>query len=80
LPRRHTTSTLATLDLYSFDGLLDTAKKFPLGVKVSLPELKILFDKIKEESNIDYIKTLPGTKLYYPEPFIVLLSFLHEEI
>jgi len=75
-----TTSTLATLNLGSFKGLLDTTKKFPLEVKARSPKLEILFDEIRDESNIDYIKTLPDGKLYYPEPFIASPSFLHEEI
>ena len=75
-----TTSTLATLNLYSFEGSLGTAKKFPLGVKAQSTKLEILFDEIKDESIVDYIKTLPDGKLYYPEPFIASPSFLHEEI
>jgi hypothetical protein len=75
-----TTSTLVTLNLRSFEGSLVTAKKFPLGVKAQPTKLEILFDKIKDESSADYIKTLPDGKLYYPEPFIASPSFLHEEI
>ena len=75
-----TASTLATLNLCSFKGSLGAAKKFPLEVKAQSTKLEILFDEIKDESSIDYIKTLPDGKLYYPEPFIASPSFLHEEI
>jgi len=75
-----TTSTLATLNLCFFKGSLGTAKKLPLEVKAQSTKLEILFDEIKDESNVDYIKTLPDGKLYYPEPFIASPSFLHEEI
>jgi len=51
-----------------------------LGVKAQSTKLEILFDEIKDESSVDYIKTLPDGKLYYPEPFIASPSFIHEEI
>jgi hypothetical protein len=73
-------STLVALNLSSFKGSLGTTKKFPLGVKAQSTKLEILFDEIKDESIVDYIKTLPDGKLYYPEPFIASPSFLHEEI
>jgi len=39
-----------------------------------------LFHEVKDQNTLDYKKTLPDTKLYYPEPFIASPSFLHEEI
>jgi hypothetical protein len=51
-----------------------------LGVKAQSTKLEILFDEIKDKSSVDYIKTLPDGKLYYPEPFIASPSFIHEEI
>jgi heme/copper-type cytochrome/quinol oxidase subunit 2 len=75
-----TSSTLAMLNLSPIKGLTSNTKKFPLEVKTPSPKLEILFDEIRDESSIDYIKTLPDGKLYYPEPFIASPSFLHEEI
>jgi hypothetical protein len=43
-------------------------------------DLEILFDNMKDESTLEYIRTIPDGKLYYPEPFIASPSFLHEEI
>jgi len=75
-----TSNTLATLNLSPTKGLRSNTKNFPLEVKTPSPKLEILFDEIRDESSIDYIKTLPDGKLYYPEPFIASPSFLHEEI
>ena len=75
-----TSNTLAILNLSPTKGFRSNTKNFPLEVKTPSPKLEILFDEIRDESSIDYIKTLPDGKLYYPEPFIASPSFLHEEI
>ena len=54
--------------------------KFYLDNQNTLTNLEILFNEVKDENTLDYIKTLPDGKLYYPEPFIASPSFLHEEI
>ena len=54
--------------------------KFFPEMQEAFTDLEIFFDELKDESNLDYIKTLPDGKLYYPEPFIASPSFLHEEI
>ena len=41
---------------------------------------EFLNNTLSNDSVIDYTKTLPDCKLYYPEPFIASASFLHEEI
>lgn len=41
---------------------------------------ELLNNTLSNDSVIDYTKTLPDCKLYYPEPFIASASFLHEEI
>ena len=43
-------------------------------------ELEVLYTERKDESTLEYIRTIPDGKLYYPEPFIASPSFLHEEI
>jgi neutral trehalase len=43
-------------------------------------ELEVLYTEKKDESTLEYMRTIPDGKLYYPEPFIASPSFLHEEI
>jgi hypothetical protein len=54
--------------------------KFFPQMQGTLTDLEILFDEAKDESTLEYIRTIPDGKLYYPEPFIASPSFLHEEI
>jgi len=54
--------------------------KFFPQMQGALTDLEILFDEAKDESTLEYIRTIPDGKLYYPEPFIASPSFLHEEI
>ena len=57
----------------------DVYKFFP-QMQEAFTDLEILFDEAKDESTLEYMRTIPDGKLYYPEPFIASPSFLHEEI
>ena len=57
----------------------DIYKFFP-HMQNTLTDLEVIFDEIKDESTLEYIRTIPDGKLYYPEPFIASPSFLHKEI
>ena len=54
--------------------------KFFPQMQEAFTDLEILFDEAKDESTLEYMRTIPDGKLYYPEPFIASPSFLHEEI
>jgi hypothetical protein len=58
----------------------EQAYKFFPQMQETFTDLEILFDEVKDESTLDYMRTIPDGKLYYPEPFIASPSFLHEEI
>ena len=46
---------------------------------VSIDRL-IANNDVQDHSTLDFARTIPDCKLYYPEPFIASPSFLHEEI
>ena len=54
--------------------------KFSPQMQDLTSELEIMFTEHKDESTLEYTRTIPDGKLYYPEPFIASPSFLHEEI
>ena len=54
--------------------------KFFPQMQEAFTDLEILFDEAKDESTLEYMRTIPDGKLYYPEPFIASPSFVHEEI
>jgi hypothetical protein len=58
----------------------DHVYKFFPQMQEAFTDLEILFDEAKDESTLEYMRTIPDGKLYYPEPFIASPSFLHEEI
>jgi hypothetical protein len=54
--------------------------KFPSQIQDLTSELEVISTEHKDESTLEYTRTIPDGKLYYPEPFIASPSFLHEEI
>jgi hypothetical protein len=58
----------------------ETIYRFFPQMQETLTDLEIFFDESKDESTLEYMRTIPDGKLYYPEPFIASPSFLHEEI
>jgi hypothetical protein len=54
--------------------------KFSPQIQDLASELEVMFTEHKDESTLEYTRTIPDGKLYYPEPFIASPSFLHEEI
>jgi hypothetical protein len=74
-------SLVSTLSVSTFTkNNSETIYRFFPQMQETLTDLEILFDEAKDESTLEYIRTIPDGKLYYPEPFIASPSFLHEEI
>ena len=74
-------SLVNTLSVSTFTkNSSETIYKFFPQMQETLTDLEILFDETKDESTLEYMRTIPDGKLYYPEPFIASPSFLHEEI
>merc|ERR1712078_510896 len=49
--------------------------KFSPQMQDLTSELEIMFTEHKDESTLEYTRTIPDGKLYYPEPFIASPSF-----
>jgi hypothetical protein len=58
----------------------NTLYKFSPQIQDLTSELEVISTEYKDESTLEYTRTIPDGKLYYPEPFIASPSFLHEEI
>jgi hypothetical protein len=71
-------STLASTTYFKNNP--ENVYKFFPQMQEAFTDLEILFDEAKDESTLEYMRTIPDGKLYYPEPFIASPSFLHEEI
>ena len=58
----------------------ETIYRFFPQMQETLTDMEIFFDEVKDENTLEYIRTIPDGKLYYPEPFVASPSFLHEEV
>ena len=78
---RHNNDLVNSLANYSFSqNNTEKMYRFFPEMQDTFTNFEMLFHNIKDDSVLDYIKTMPDGKLYYPEPFIASPSFLHEEI